>query len=141
MLVMKEMRRYAAPRPGALELLARLREAAIPAALASNSPRILVDRALRDRRHRTAHVRRDPHRGRRRRAQAGARYLPRRVRRARHRAGPHARARGLADRVAAAVAAGCYTVGVPSLDGVGLEQAAFVAESLDAAAIMQALGL
>ena len=36
MLVMKEMRRYAAPRPGALELLARLREAAIPAALASS---------------------------------------------------------------------------------------------------------
>src|SRR5579872_2502398 len=46
MLVLEEIDRYAAPRPGALRLLARLADAAIPCALASNSPRILVDHAL-----------------------------------------------------------------------------------------------
>ena len=46
LLVLGEMARYAPPRPGALELIARLQAAAIPMALASNSPRLLVDRAL-----------------------------------------------------------------------------------------------
>src|SRR5579871_727959 len=41
MLAFEELDRYAAPRPGALELLSRLRAAAIPVALASNSPRAL----------------------------------------------------------------------------------------------------
>ena len=46
MIVLDELGRHAPPRPGALELIARLRDGAIPMALASNSPRMLVDRAL-----------------------------------------------------------------------------------------------
>ena len=46
MLVLEELAHHAPPRPGALELIARLQAAGIPMALASNSPRMLVDRAL-----------------------------------------------------------------------------------------------
>jgi beta-phosphoglucomutase-like phosphatase (HAD superfamily) len=46
MIVLEELARDAPPRPGARELIAKLRAAGIPMALASNSPRMLVDRAL-----------------------------------------------------------------------------------------------
>jgi len=141
MLVFAQMRHHAAPRPGALELLAALRSAAIPAALASNSPRILVDRAL---------------------ATAGigqgtfaailtadvvkvAKPAPDIYLAACAALGTQpARTLALEDSptgVAAAVAAGCYTVGVPSLDGVSLDEAAFIAPTLTAPPIMRALGL
>jgi beta-phosphoglucomutase-like phosphatase (HAD superfamily) len=43
--------------------------------------------------------------------------------------------------VAAAVAAGMYVVGVPSLEGVDLSAADLVADSLDDDAVWQAVGL
>ena len=141
MLVLAEMHRYAEPRPGALALLERLAEAAIPIALASNSPRILVDCALA-----SAHI--DP----RTFAAiltvdlvAAPKPAPDIYLAACAALGTEpGRTLALEDSptgVAAAVAAGCYTVGVPSIEGLGLEEAAFVAESLDAPAIMRALGL
>jgi len=45
-LVMEELLAGVPPRPGALELLAAVREAGIPVGLASNSSRAFVDRAL-----------------------------------------------------------------------------------------------
>jgi HAD superfamily hydrolase (TIGR01509 family) len=135
------MRRYAAPRPGALELLARLRAAAIPVALASNSPRVLVNCALA-----TAGIAQETFAAI---LTADAVAVPKPapdVYLAACAALGTAPSRTLAledspTGVAAAVAAGCYTVGVPSLDGVALEEAAFVADSLAAPAIIQALGL
>jgi HAD superfamily hydrolase (TIGR01509 family) len=46
-LVMEEARRVVPPRPGAVELVDALLAAGIPIALASNSPRVFVDRVLR----------------------------------------------------------------------------------------------
>ena len=43
--------------------------------------------------------------------------------------------------VAAAVAAGCYTIAVPSIAGLDLGQASLIVESLAAPEITQALGL
>jgi HAD superfamily hydrolase (TIGR01509 family) len=140
-LVLGEMSRYAAPRPGALELLERLRDAAIPVALASNSPRMLVNRALA-----TAGIAQDTFAAiLTAEVVAVAKPAPDLYLAACAALGTEpARTLALEDSptgVAAAVAAGCFTVGVPSIAGVGLEQAAFVAESLAAPAIMQALGL
>ena len=45
MLVLAELATYAEPRPGALELIAHLREAGVPMAMATNSPRMLLERA------------------------------------------------------------------------------------------------
>jgi HAD superfamily hydrolase (TIGR01509 family) len=141
MLVIAELATYAPPRPGALELIARLREAGIPMGLASNSPRMLVERALA-----TAGIERstfatilsaddvtNP-------KPAPEIYLaavavldteP-------------ARTLVLEDSptgIAAAVAAGCYTIAVPSLDGVDLSAAQLVVASLAAPEITLALGL
>ena len=141
MLVIGEIGDYAEPRPGALALLERLAEAAIPTALASNSPRILVDVAL-------ASARIDP-------GTFAAILTADRVAAAKPAPDIYlaacealgtapARTLALEDSptgVAAAVAAGCYTVGVPSLEGLTLEEAAFVAPSLEAPAIIEALGL
>jgi HAD superfamily hydrolase (TIGR01509 family) len=140
-LVLDELGRYAEPRPGALELLTRLRDAEIPVALASNSPRVLVNRALA-----TAGIGQDEFAAI---LTADAVAVPKPA--------PDlylaacaalgtdpSRTFALEDSptgVAAAVAAGCFTVGVPSIEGVALEQAAFVAKSLAAPAIIQALGL
>jgi len=141
MLVIAELATYAAPRPGALELIAVLREAGIPMALASNSPRMLVDRALS-----TGGI--DP-----------ATFVT--ILTADDVTSPKpapeiylaavaalgtqpARTLVLEDSptgVSAAVAAGCYTIAVPSLDGVGLGAAELIVESLAAAEITQALGL
>jgi HAD superfamily hydrolase (TIGR01509 family) len=45
-IVMEEVARGAPPKPGALALVAALRERGVPVGLASNSPRVFVDRAL-----------------------------------------------------------------------------------------------
>jgi HAD superfamily hydrolase (TIGR01509 family) len=141
MLVVAEMASYAEPRPGAVALLAQLRAAEIPVALASNSPRILVDLALR-----TAGV--DP-------ATFAAiltaddvsdpKPAPEIYLAACAAIGSEpSRTLVLEDSptgVAAGVAAGCYTIAVPSLEGVDLAAAALVVESLAAPEITQALGL
>jgi len=140
-LVLDEMASYADPRPGALALLARLRDAGIPAALASNSPRILVDRALATagidpatfQAILTSDVVSEP-------KPAPEIYLA-----ACAALGSEpARTLVLEDSptgVAAGVAAGCYTIAVRSLDGVDLGAAALVVDSLAAPQITAALGL
>jgi beta-phosphoglucomutase-like phosphatase (HAD superfamily) len=45
-LVMEEALRPVSPRPGALTLIAALQEAGLPMAVASNSPRVFLDRVL-----------------------------------------------------------------------------------------------
>jgi HAD superfamily hydrolase (TIGR01509 family) len=141
MLVIAELSTYAAPRPGALELIAVLREAGIPMALASNSPRMLVDRALM-----TGGI--DP-------ATfvtmltaddvSNPKPAPEIYLAAVAALGTQpARTLVLEDSptgVTAAVAAGCYTIAVPSLDGVDLGAAELIVESLGAPEITQALGL
>jgi HAD superfamily hydrolase (TIGR01509 family) len=141
LLVYEEMASYAPPRPGARELLTRLGEAGVPIALASNSHRILVDRALA-----TAGI--DP-------GVFGAILTADVVARPKpepdiyiaacEALGPRpADTLALEDSptgVAAAVAAGCYTIAVPSLAGVVLDAADLVVESLADPAITRALGL
>ena len=140
-LVFEELTRYAPPRPGALELIARLQAAGIPLALASNSPRRLIDRALATARIEqdtfavilTADVVTHP-------KPAPEIYLT-----ACAALGTEpARTLVLEDSqtgVAAGIAAGCYTIAVPSTPGVDLGQASLVVESLASAQITQALGL
>jgi beta-phosphoglucomutase-like phosphatase (HAD superfamily) len=122
-------------------LIARLGEAGVPIALASNSHRILVDRALA-----TAGI--DPG--------VFVAILTADVV-SRPKPAPDiyvAACQALGTRphdtlaledsptgVAAAVAAGCYTIAVPSLDGVALDAADLVVESLADPAITRALGL
>jgi len=141
MLVYAEMGEYAPPRPGALELLEALRDAGIPMSLASNSPRVLADRAL---------------------ATAGVEqswFIS--VRTADEVEHPKpapdlylascaalgtepSRTLALEDSptgVAAARAAGCYTIGVPSLEGIELDDADLVVGSLADPAITRVLGL
>jgi len=141
MLVIAELASYAPPRPGALELIARLREAGIPMALASNSPRMLVNRALSTggidpatfAKVLTADDVRNP-------KPAPEIYIA-----AVAALGTQPeRTLVLEDSptgVAAAVAAGCYTIAVPSLDGVDLGAAELIVDSLAATQITQALGL
>ena len=141
LLVLVEMARYAPPRPGALELIARLQAAQLPMALASNSPRMLVDRALASAKIDkstfaailTADVVTDP-------KPAPEIYLA-----ACTALGTEPeRTLVLEDSptgVAAAVAAGCYTIAVPSIAGLDLAQASLVVDSLGAPEITQALGL
>lgn len=141
LLVVDELASYAAPRPGALELIARLRDAGIPMALATNSPRFLVDQALK-----TSRIERStfavvltadavtqpkPEPEIYLKACEALGTLP-------------ARTMVLEDSptgVAAGVAAGCYTIAVPSIAGVDLGQAALIVQSLAAPEITQALGL
>ena len=141
MLVFAEMGRYAPPRPGALELLARLRDAGIPMSLASNSPRMLADCALATAgvdqswfiSVRTADEVEHP-------KPAPDLYLAS----CSALGTPPSRTLALEDSptgVAAARAAGCYTIGIPSLEGVELEDADLVVCSLADPAITQALGL
>jgi HAD superfamily hydrolase (TIGR01509 family) len=140
-LVLEEMAHYAPPRPGAVELIARLRAAGIPMGVASNSSRMLVDRALASagieagifKAILTADVVAEP-------KPAPEIYLsccaalgtsPERT-------------LVLEDSptgVAAAIAAGCYTIAVPSLAGVELGAASLIVDSLASPAITQALGL
>jgi HAD superfamily hydrolase (TIGR01509 family) len=141
LLVLAEMARYAPPCQGALELIARLQAAGIPMGLASNAPRMLVDRALA-----SAEI------------EAGtfAAILTADVV-AKPKPAPEiylatcaalgtepARTLVLEDSpvgIAAAVAAGCYTIAVPSIAGLDLGAAALIVETLAAPEITQALGL
>ncbi len=141
MIVLDELARHAPPRPGALELIARLREGGIPMALASNSPRMLVDRALATAAIDqgtfaailTADVVTHP-------KPAPEIYLT-----ACAALGTEpARTLVLEDSptgVEAGMAAGCYTIAVPSIAGVDLAGACMVVESLHSPEITQALGL
>ena len=120
---------------------ARLREGGIPLALASNSPRMLVDRALETAGIEqstfatilTADVVTHP-------KPAPEIYL---TACAALRTQP-ARTLVLEDSptgIAAGIAAGCYTIAVPSVPGVDLSGASLVVPSLAAPEITQALGL
>jgi HAD superfamily hydrolase (TIGR01509 family) len=129
-LAFEEIGRTAEPLPGAIELIERLRAEGIPLGLASNSSRAFVDRALA-----TAGVSRTlfavtiagdevAHR-----KPAPDIYLA--ICEALGSAA--ARTAVLEDSptgVAAAVAAGCFVIGVPSVDGVVLDDAALTVSSL-----------
>ncbi len=141
MLVLEELAHHAPPRPGAKQLIARLQAAGIPMALASNSPQMLVDRALA-----TAQIDQDtfvavltadvvthpkPAPEIYLTACAALGTAP-------------ARTLVLEDSptgIEAAIAAGCYTIAVPSVAGVDLGGAALIVESLSSPQITQALGL
>jgi HAD superfamily hydrolase (TIGR01509 family) len=139
-LVFEEVAHAAPPRPGALALLARLREAGLPLGLASNSRRAFVDRALAHASlgHDTftaicagdevAHPKPAPDIYLAVCAALGV---------------APARTIALEDSptgVAAAVAAGCFTIGVPSLAGVELGEAQLVVTSLAAPEILALIG-
>jgi len=129
-LALEEIGRTAAPRPGALELLERLQSEAMPLGLASNSSRAFVDRALA-----TAGVSKDTFH---------ATFAGDEV--AHEKPAPDiylaicaalgsepARTAVLEDSptgVAAAIAAGCFVIGVPSVEGVVLDAADVVVASL-----------
>jgi len=141
MLVIAELATYAQPRPGASELIATLREAGVPMALATNSPRMLLERALA-----TGGI--DP-------AIFAVVLTADDV--ATPKPAPEiylaaAAALGTApDRtlvledsptgVTAGNAAGCVTFAVPSLEGVDLSAADLVLDSLASPEITRALGL
>jgi HAD superfamily hydrolase (TIGR01509 family) len=129
-LAFEEIGRAAEPRPGAIELIERLRADGMPLGLASNSSRAFVDRAL---------------------ATAGVSSTLFAVTIAgdevAHRkpapdiylaicealGSAAARTAVLEDSptgVAAAVAAGCFVIGVPSVEGVVLDDAALTVSSL-----------
>jgi HAD superfamily hydrolase (TIGR01509 family) len=141
MLVLEELARYAPPRPGAVELIARLRAAGIPMALASNSPRMLVDRALETAGIEqstfeailTADVVTHP-------KPAPEIYLT-----ACAALGTEPeRTLVLEDSptgIEAGIAASCYTIAVPSIPGVDLTGASLIVESLASPEITRALGL
>jgi HAD superfamily hydrolase (TIGR01509 family) len=140
-LVLIEVGIEAEPQPGALELLAALRAAGVPLGLASNSPRRFVDLALA-----TAGIRRDTFAA----TFAGDEVAHPKPAPDIYRAVAEAlgiecgRAAVFEDSptgVAAARAAGCYVVGVPSLEGITLAGADLVVESLGAGAVYELLGL
>jgi HAD superfamily hydrolase (TIGR01509 family) len=139
-IVMEEVARGAPPKAGALALIAALRERGVPIGLASNSPRVFVDRALGiagmlD----TFDV-----------TVAGDEVpLPKPapdgyLAAARALGADPAACVALEDSntgVAAALAAGMYVIGVPSFPGVELLDAHLVAPSLEDAAVLAVLGL
>ncbi|MCW3050520.1 MAG: family phosphatase [Solirubrobacterales bacterium] len=139
-IVMDEVGRGAPPMPGAPALVAALRERGVPVGLASNSPRVFVDRAL---------------------GVAGMLGafdvtvagdevpLPKPapdgyLAAARLLGADPAACIALEDSntgVAAARAAGMYVIGVPSFPGVELPDAHLVATSLEDPAVLAVLGL
>jgi len=140
-LVFAELTRYAPPRPGALELIARLQAAGIPMAVASNSPRRLVDRALAtagiDQDTFTVVLTAD--------AVTHPKPAPEIYLAACAALGTEpARTLVLEDSqtgVAAGMAAGCYTIAVPGMPEIDLGQASLVVDSLASPEITQTLGL
>jgi HAD superfamily hydrolase (TIGR01509 family) len=140
-LAYEQMGAAVEPRPGALELIAALRAAAIPMAVASNSTRRLLGRCFE-----TAGV--DP-------ADFATILTADAV--TEPKPAPEIyltacaalgiepeRTLVLEDSptgVAAGVAAGCYTVAVPSLEGVDLSAAAMVVPSLGSPELRRLLGL
>jgi HAD superfamily hydrolase (TIGR01509 family) len=139
-IVMEEVARGAPPKAGALALIAALRERGVPIGLASNSPRVFVDRALGiagmlD----TFDV-----------TVAGDEVpLPKPapdgyLAAARALGADPAACVALEDSntgVAAALAAGMYVIGVPSFPGVELLDAHLVAPSLEDPAVLAVLGV
>jgi HAD superfamily hydrolase (TIGR01509 family) len=139
-IVMEELVRGAPPMPGASALVAALRERGVPVGLASNSPRVFVDRAL---------------------GVAGMldafdvtvagdevplpKPAPDSYLAAADALGADPTACvALEDSntgVAAARAAGMYVIGVPSFPGVELPDAHLVAASLEDPAVLAVLGL
>ena len=139
-LVTAEVRRAAPPQPGAVELVAALRRRGTPIGLASNSPARLVELALEVSgmagrfdsvltADQVAHPKPAPDI-----------YLES----CRRLGAAPENAVALEDSptgVAAALAAGLFVIGVPSLEGVALESAHRRAPSLASAAVWDALGL
>ncbi len=139
-LVMEESRKPVAPRPGAVALVDALREAGIPIAVASNSPRDFLDRVLRnagvaDRFVTTVAGDEVPNP-----KPAPDIYLE-----ACRRLGVDpADAVGLEDSptgATAAKAAGLFVVGVPYLADIEVPQADLLADSLADAVVLEACGL
>lgn len=139
-LVMAEVLADVAPRPGAVELVDALLAAGTPLALATNSPRVFCERALRtasmlDRFElivpgdEVAHAKPAPDV-----------YLE-----ACRRLGVEpARCVAIEDSptgIAAAKAAGMFAIGVPYLDDIALDAADLVADSLAAPEVARACGL
>jgi HAD superfamily hydrolase (TIGR01509 family) len=129
-LALEEIARTAEPRPGALDLLARLRSEGMPLGLASNSTRAFVNRALATARvspanftatiagDEVAHPKPAPDIYLAICEALGAR--PERT----------AVLEDSPTGVAAAVAAGCFVIGIPSVEGVVLDGASVTAPSL-----------
>jgi len=138
--VAAEVAREAPPMPGAVELVTALRAEGIPIGLASNSPRVMVELALRtagldgafDALVTAEEVERpkpEPHV-----YLAAAEALD----------APPGDTIALEDShtgVGAALAAGLFVIGVPSLAGVPLAEAHLVAPSLESAEVWRATGL
>src|SRR4051794_1761829 len=128
-LVFAEVARAAPPQPGAREVVAALRAAGVPLGLASNSPTALVELALRvaglDDAFDSVLTAEDVEHPK----PAPDVYLAS----CRALGAEPGRAIALEDShtgVGAAVAAGMFVIGVPSLEGVGLDEAHLVAPSL-----------
>ncbi len=140
-LVMVEALAGVAPRPGALDLLERLRDAGVPIAVASNSQRAFVERTLRsagllDGRFQTVVSAEDVEQPK----PAPDIYLEA-CRRLGARPSECAALEDSPPGVAAAVAAGMYVIGVPYFTGALLPGCDLLAESLADAAVTRALGL
>jgi HAD superfamily hydrolase (TIGR01509 family) len=139
-LVLEEIERDAPVRPGASALVAALRRAGVPVGLASNSPRVVLDRAVAcsgfagvfDAVISAEEV-------------ASPKPAPDIYVEACRRLGAEpSRAVGLEDSptgVAAAKAAGLFVIGVPSLPGVALDDADLVVASLAAPDVWASVGL
>ena len=126
-LVVAELEHGVEAMVGARELLHDARRRGTPIGLVSNSPLVFVRALARDRRLRGS-LRRRRQRPRSRGAEAGARSLPRGLPAPRRRAG--SRVVALEDSptgVAAARAAGLTVIGIPSIEGVALEEAHHIA--------------
>jgi HAD superfamily hydrolase (TIGR01509 family) len=140
-LVMGEALAGVAPRPGALQLLERLRDASVPIAVASNSQRAFVERTLAgagllDGRFQTVVSAEDVEHPK----PAPDIYLEA-CRRLGAEPGRCAALEDSPTGVAAAVAAGMYVIGVPYFTGAQLPGCDLLTESLAAPAVAGALGL
>jgi HAD superfamily hydrolase (TIGR01509 family) len=139
-LALEEVRREAEPLAGAIDLVQALREAGVPVGVASNSPHILLDAALRSAGLQDAFdavvSAQDVAHGK----PAPDVYLEA----CRRLGADPADSVALEDSptgVAAARAAGMHVIGVPSLEGVELPGAHAVAGSLRAPSVYAAVGL
>jgi HAD superfamily hydrolase (TIGR01509 family) len=140
-LVMEEALAGVEPRPGALDLLERLRGAGMPIAVASNSQRAFVERTLGgagllDGRFQTVVSAEDIEHPK----PAPDIYLEA-CRRLGAQPGMCAALEDSPTGVAAAVAAGMFVIGVPYLTGTPLPECDLLAESLADPAVARALGL